>query len=70
MTDIKINIQSILKDTPSYMVGEEVIEYASVYVASFTQDNKNYTINAVFDMDTEVKELVIANADDIIVNEI
>lgn len=70
MTDIKINIQSILKDTPSYMVGEEVIEYASVYVASFTQDNKNYTINAVFDMDTEVKELVIANDDDIIVNEI
>ena len=70
MTDIKINIQSILKNTPSYMVGEEVIEYASVYVASFTQDNKNYTINAVFDMDTEVKELVIANDDDIIVNEI
>lgn len=70
MTDIKINIQSILKDTPSYMVGEEVIEYASVYVASFTQDNKNYTINAVFDFDTEVKELVIANDDDIIVNEI
>jgi hypothetical protein len=70
MTDIKINIQSILKDTPSYMVGEEVIEYASVYVASFTQGNKNYTINAVFDTDTEVKELVIANDDDIIVNEI
>ena len=70
MTDIKINIQSILKDTPSYMVGEEVIEYASVYVASFTQDNKNYTINAVFDTDTEVKELVIANDDDIIINEI
>lgn len=70
MTDIKINIQSILTATPSYMVGEEVIEYASVYVASFTQDNKNYTINAVFDTDTEVKELVIANDDDIIINEI
>jgi len=70
MTDIKINIQSILKSTPSYMVGKEVIEYASVYVASFTQDDKNYTINAVFDTDTEVKELVIANDDDIIVNEI
>jgi hypothetical protein len=70
MIDIKINVQSILKATPSYMVGEEVIEYASVYVASFTQDGKDYTINAVFDLDTEVKELVIANDDDIIVNEI
>lgn len=68
MNEIQIN--TILNGTPSYMIGTEIIEYANVYVMTFDKDGKEYTINAVFDTETDVKALVVANSDDIIINKL
>ena len=70
--DIKvdIDIKVILNGTPTYLVGECILNYASVVVGDFYVGGNVYTVNALFDMDTEVKELVITDSNDTIINTI
>ena len=65
---IEVDIQTILNGTPTYMIGEPVVNYASVFVGEFDANGKTYTLNAVFDLETEVKELVVADENDNIVS--
>lgn len=67
---VDIDIKVILNGTPTYLVGENILNYASVVVGDFYVGGNVYTVNALFDMDTEVKELVITDSNDIIINTI
>ena len=63
---IEIDIKTILNGTPTYMIGQDINQYANVIVGEIEIENMIYTVNAVFDLETEIKTLVIANDEDII----
>ena len=63
---IEIDIKTILNGTPTYMIGQDINQYANVIVGEIEIENIFYTVNAVFDLETEIKTLVIANDEDII----
>lgn len=67
---VEMDVQTMLNGAPTCMVGHSIYEYASVYVATFHVGKKEYTINAVFDLDTEIKELVICDSSETIINKI
>ena len=48
------------------MIGQDINQYANVIVGEIEIENMIYTVNAVFDLETEIKTLVIANDEDII----
>lgn len=58
---LTFNISEILNTTPAYYAGHKLTEYASVYVATFFVPFRNYTINAIFDIESDDKRLVIAD---------
>lgn len=63
---IEVDIKTILNGTPTYMIGQDINQYANVIVGEIEIENIFYTVNAVFDLETETKTLVIANDEDII----
>lgn len=67
---IDVNVREILDNTPKYLVGKEIVNYASVPIACFDMDGRCYTVNGLFDLDTEVKIPVIADEYEIIINKI
>lgn len=66
----EIDIKTILNGTPSYMIGQDINQYANVIVGEIEIKNIIYTVNAVFDIDTDVKTLVITDINDIILGDI
>lgn len=66
---VEIDIQTIFNETPLYMVGHEITDYASVFVCQVIIDGTHHTLNAVFDMGTDTKTLVVADYNDIIINQ-
>lgn len=67
---VEMDVQTILNGAPTCMVGHSIYAYESVYIATFHVGKKEYTINAVFDLDTGIKELVICDSLDTIINKI
>lgn len=61
-------VQEIFEDTPAYMVGHEITDYASVFVCQLVIGDTHHTLNAVFDTENDVRALVIADYNDIIIN--
>ena len=66
----EIDIKTILNGMPSYMIGQDINQYANVIVGEIEIKNIIYTVNAVFDIDTDVKTLVITDINDIILGDI
>lgn len=67
---LEIDIRTILNGTATYLVGQDISNYRSVIIGDFEVLGKKYTVNAVFDLETEVQQPVITDENDIIINEI
>ena len=66
----EIDVKTILNGTPTYMIGQDINQYANIIVGEIEIENTIYTVNAVFDIDTDVKTLVITDTNDTILGEI
>lgn len=66
----EIDVKTILNGTPTYMIGQDINQYANVVVGEIEIEHVIYTVNAVFDIDTDVKILVITDTNDTILGEI
>lgn len=66
----EIDIKNILNKTPTYMIGQDINQYANVIVGEVNIENIIYIVYAVFDIDTDVKTLVITDTNDTILGEI
>lgn len=67
---LEIDIRTILNGTATYLVGQDISNYRSVIISDFEVLGKTYTVNAVFDLETEVQQPVVTDENDIIINEI
>lgn len=67
---LEIDIRTILNGTATYLVGQDILNYRSVIIGDFEVLGKTYTVNAVFDLETEVQQPVVTDENGIIINEI
>lgn len=67
---LEIDIRTILNGTATYLVGQDILNYRSVIIGDFEVLGKKYTVNAVFDLETEVQQPVVTDENGIIINEI
>jgi hypothetical protein len=67
-TNIPMDIETILARTPAEWVGHDAYEFACVSVGEFVADGRTYTIQAIFDLDTDIKDLAICDDSRQIIN--
>lgn len=67
---LDFDIDEILRETPAAFVGRPLYELCSIYVATFHVGDDEYTLQAVFDLESDTQALVVANADETIINKI
>lgn len=60
-TKVIFDIGEILEHTPAYYAGHKLTEYAIIKLGKFRQNFRDYVICALFDLESDNKQIIIAD---------